>query len=79
MGAPSPFLAKTIDCIHLAKEEIGRRTRRSWSAGSLTPVQIGKVMRHVFQHWDDAEYTRYLTTFDLPRHQKFKEFSRGGK
>ncbi len=78
-GTISLFGKDHQDSIHLAKEEIGVVLDEVGLPGCLTPVQIGKVMRHVFQHWDDAEYTGYLTTFDLPRHQKFKEFSRGMK
>lgn len=45
----------------------------------LRPKDIAKIMRPIYQNWDDALYQKYLTQFGLPEAKVVKEFSRGMK
>lgn len=67
------------DNLKLTKEDIGVVMDEVGIPECLTIKQIGKVMKHTFQHWDDTEYTRLVEKFSLPDNKQFKEFSRGMK
>lgn len=45
----------------------------------LTAKQVGKIMGHTFDRWNDAVYASYLQKFSLPTDKPFKELSRGMK
>ncbi len=61
------------------KEDIGVVLDEVGIHESLTPKEIGSIMRHTFQRWDDAQFQAYLSRFSLPHDKKFKHFSRGMK
>ena len=61
------------------KQEIGVVPDEIGLPDTLTPEQIGKVMRKIFPQWDDAVYSDYLTQFKLPPKKRFKTFSKGMK
>ena len=65
--------------ISLLKEEIGVVMDEVGIPDCLTAKQVGKVMKHTFRHWDEAEYDRLLQKLSLPNHKPFKDFSRGMK
>ncbi|MBQ8747859.1 MAG: ABC transporter ATP-binding protein [Clostridia bacterium] len=67
------------DSIRLTKEEIGVVMDEVGIPECLTAKQVGKVMKHTFRSWDDAEYSRLLQKLSLPDNKPFKEFSRGMK
>lgn len=67
------------DNLKLTKEDIGVVMDEVGIPECLTIKQVGKVMKHTFQHWDDTEYTRLVEKFSLPDNKQFKEFSRGMK
>lgn len=67
------------DNLKLTKEDIGVVMDEVGIPECLTIKQIGKVMKHTFQHWDNTEYTRLVEKFSLPDNKQFKEFSRGMK
>jgi ABC-2 type transport system ATP-binding protein len=67
------------DKIELTKEEIGVVMDEVGIPECLTVRQVGNVMKHTFQNWDDAEYTRLVQKLELPDQKQFKEFSRGMK
>lgn len=67
------------DSIPLTKEEIGVVMDEVGIPECLTAKQVGKVMKHTFRSWDDAEYSRLLQKLSLPDNKPFKEFSRGMK
>lgn len=67
------------DNLKLTKEDIGVVMDEVGIPEYLTIKQVGKVMKHTFQHWDDTEYTRLVEKFSLPDNKQFKEFSRGMK
>ena len=67
------------DNIELTKEDIGVVMDEIGIPECLTVKQVGNVMKHTFQNWDEAEYDRLVQEFSLPDNKQFKEFSRGMK
>ena len=65
--------------ISLTKEDIGIVMDEVGMPECLTAKQIGKVMKHTFCHWNEAEYARLLQKLSLPDSKPFKDFSRGMK
>ena len=65
--------------ISLIKEDVGVVMDEAGIPECLTAKQVGKVMKHTFRNWNDAEYTRLLKKLSLPDNKPFKEFSRGMK
>ncbi len=65
--------------IDLIKEDIGVVMDEIGIPECLTAKQVGKVMKHTFRNWDEAEYARLLKKLSLPDHKQFKDFSRGMK
>ena len=63
----------------LIKEEVGVVMDEVGFPECLTAGQIGKVMKHTFRHWNEAEYDRHLQKLSLPANKPFKDFSRGMK
>ncbi len=67
------------DNIELTKEDIGVVMDEVGIPECLTVKQVGNVMKHTFQNWDNAEYARLVQKLALPDKKQFKEFSRGMK
>ena len=65
--------------ISLSKEDVGVVMDEVGMPECLTAKQIGKVMKHTFRNWNEAEYTRLLQKLSLPDNKPFKDFSRGMK
>ncbi len=65
--------------IELLKEDIGVVMDEVGLPECLTAKQVGKVMKHTFRNWDDAEYARLLKKLSLPDNKPFKDLSRGMK
>lgn len=63
----------------LIKEEIGVVLDEAGIPECLTVTQVGKVMKHTFRNWDEAEYSRLIRKLGLPDKKPFKDFSRGMK
>ncbi len=67
------------DNIKLTKEDTGVVMDEVGIPECLTVKQVGNVMKHTFQNWDNAEYTRLVQKFALPDKKQFRDFSRGMK
>ncbi len=67
------------DNIKLTKEDIGVVMDEVGIPECLTVKQVGNVMKHTFQNWDNAEYARLVQKLELPDKKQFKELSRGMK
>ena len=65
--------------IELLKEDIGVVMDEVGLPECLTANQIGKVMKHSYRNWDDAEYARLLEKLYIPDNKPFKDLSRGMK
>ena len=78
-GSITIFGKDNRDNIELTKEDIGVVMDEVGIPECLTVKQIGNVMKHTFQNWDDAEYARLVQKLALPDKKQFKEFSRGMK
>ena len=78
-GSITIFGKDNGDNIELTKEDIGVVMDEVGIPECLTVEQVGNVMKHTFQNWDEAEYARLVQKFALPNKKQFKEFSRGMK
>lgn len=67
------------DDIRLTKEDVGVVMDEAGIPECLTAKQVGKVMKHTFRNWDEAEYGRLLQKLSLPDNKPFKDLSRGMK
>jgi len=67
------------DNIELTKEDIGVVMDEVGIPECLTVKQVGNVMKHTFQNWDEVEYAHLVQKLALPDKKQFKEFSRGMK
>lgn len=67
------------DDMELTKEDIGVVMDEIGIPECLTVSQVGNVMKHTFQNWDEAEYARLVQKLALPDKKQFNEFSRGMK
>ncbi len=65
--------------IRLLKEDIGVVLDNVGISSCLTAVQVGKIMKHVFQNWDEGAFEACLSRLSLPKTKPFGEFSRGMK
>ncbi len=61
------------------KEDIGVVLDEVGISACLTPIKLGKILKHTYKNWDDELYKSYLERFSLPPKKKFKEFSKGMK
>lgn len=78
-GSITIFGKDNCDGIELTREDIGVVMDEVGIPECLTIRQIGNVMKHTFQNWDEAEYVRLVQKLALPDKKQFKEFSRGMK
>ena len=65
--------------IALIKEDVGVVMDEVGIPECLTVNQVGKIMKHTFRNWNDAEYSRLIKKLSLPENKQFKDFSRGMK
>lgn len=78
-GSITIFGKDNRDNIELTKEDTGVVMDEVGIPECLTVKQVGNVMKHTFQNWDEAEYARLVEKLALPNKKQFKEFSRGMK
>lgn len=45
----------------------------------LSAAQLGSILKHIYQNWDEQAYAHHLERLALPSQKSFKEFSRGMK
>jgi len=67
------------DNIKLTKEDIGVVLDEVGIPECLSVRQVGNVMKHTFQNWDEDEFARLVQKLALPMKKQFKDFSRGMK
>lgn len=63
----------------LIKEDIGVVMDEAGIPECLTAKQVGNVMKHTFQNWDQKEYSKLIQKLSLPEDKPFKDLSRGMK
>lgn len=61
------------------KEEIGIVFDQPYFQESWTPLDIERSIKPFYPNWDDGEYQKYLSRFELDSKKKYKDFSRGMK
>lgn len=67
------------DNIKLTKQDIGVVMDEMGIPECFNALQVGKIMKHTFTNWDDAEYKNLLKKMSVPTKKMFKDFSRGMK
>lgn len=65
--------------IEQIKEEVGVVTDEIGIPECLTAKQVGRVMKHSYRNWDEAEYARLLQKLSVPDSKPFRDLSRGMK
>jgi len=43
----------------------------------MTPADINRMLKNIYQNWDEEKYFTYLNRFSLPKKKKCGKFSRG--
>ena len=61
------------------KEDIGVVLDDSFFSDNMNPKDINKIMRNIYNNWDESVYIKYLDDFKLPSNQNIKEYSSGMK
>lgn len=61
------------------KEDIGVVLDDAFFSEYLNPADINKIMRKIYNNWDEKLYYKYLEDFKLPKNKISKEFSSGMK
>ncbi len=61
------------------KEQIGVVFDGSNYPEILTPRRLNRVMKHIYQSWDEPAYFRLLRQFSLPSDKRIRQFSKGMK
>lgn len=61
------------------KEEIGVVLDDSFLSEYLNANDIHKIMKNMYQNWDEKLYFNYIERFQLPKNKIIKEFSSGMK
>ena len=59
------------------KENIGGVLDNIFFPEILTPLDIHKIMKNIYQTWDSEMYFSYLEKFSLPKKKAIKNFSKG--
>lgn len=61
------------------KQEIGVVLDEACLLDELTAVQTGRIMRGIYNQWDQTAFDEYVRRFDLPKSKPVKQYSRGTK
>lgn len=61
------------------KNQIGVVLDDGFFSDYLDVSRLSKIMRNIYDNWDNEKYEFYLNKFRLPNKKKIKDFSRGMK
>lgn len=61
------------------KENIGVVLDDSFLSEYLNPLDINKIMKNIYENWDEKLYFKYIEDFKLPKEKISKEYSSGMK
>ena len=61
------------------KENLGVMFDQPYFQEDWTPLDIEKGIKPFYKSWNESEYRKYLSRFELDPKKKFKDFSRGMK
>ena len=59
------------------KERVGVVFDKQCFNETLTPKQVGNILKPLYPKWSDAIYFKHLKSFDIPEDKTLKEFSKG--
>lgn len=60
-------------------DSIGFVTNESNYHSFLTPLEVGKIMHHIYSNWDDNLYLKYLNDLSIPMKNKIYDISKGAQ
>lgn len=63
----------------VSKDDIGVVFDECRFHEAFTAKDINKVLKNIFNRWNEKEFFEYLKKFDVPENKKIREFSRGTK
>ena len=66
-------------CSAKDREDIGVVFDELPFAQTLFVSHLGRIMKGIYQNWDQKQYEEYLQKFALPDRKELKDFSRGMK
>ena len=66
-------------CSAKDREDIGVVFDELPFAQTLFVSHLGRIMKGIYQNWDQKQYEEYLQKFALPDKKELKDFSRGMK
>lgn len=66
-------------CSALAREDIGVVLDEVGYPDCMTVKQVNKMMKGIYQNWQEEVYFGYIKKLELPENKEFKDFSRGMK
>lgn len=61
------------------KEQIGVVLDESYFPENLKIPQIAKIMKNLYENWENEKFLEYCKKFSLPTEKTYKEFSKGMK
>ncbi len=61
------------------KQEMGVVLDEACFPNGMTPRQVSRMMKDIYENWEEETFFSYLKRFDLPEGKMFQEFSRGMK
>lgn len=59
------------------KQQLGVVMDEGFFNMTFTPREIASILRKIYEKWDDALFSDYLSRFELPEKKRIQEFSRG--
>lgn len=76
-GGSVTFWGQPLSASRQIREDIGIVLDDVNFYATLTPQQVGRILRAAYRQWDDAAYSAYLTRFGLPLRQEIQSLSKG--
>ena len=73
------FWGQSLAQAPACKEEIGVVFDGLNFYQTLTPAQVGRILRAAYRRWDDALYKEYIQRFALPLDKEIRQLSKGMK
>ncbi|MGI5885128.1 MAG: ABC transporter ATP-binding protein [Candidatus Spyradocola sp.] len=76
-GGSVTFWGQPLSASRQIREDIGIVLDDVNFYATLTPQQVGRILRAAYRQWDDTAYSAYLTRFGLPLRQEIQSLSKG--
>lgn len=77
MGSIKVFGLDNIDYEQDIKQMLGVVMDEGFFNMTFTAREIASILRNIYDKWDDAQFSQYLTRFELPEKKRVQDYSRG--